>query len=359
VSGLKPVNSDKFFEFLLKAKYQTTDLASFTPEDFIKATVGPDSEREKGKAIGKNVYTHFVGGRLGMIIDGTGSDSTKIKKQAEELQQVFGYDVAMVFVNTSLEKAIDRNNNRDRKLPKQIVLDSWNDAQKAKEAHKQFFGSTFFEIMNDTDSAPGQPINIDKEVEKKVQGFIRRPVQNPVGKDWIQKALAAKDNVHEAQVNSQYQIHCDMDGVLCDFVKQWMKYHKGVRPDDLRHRIGKPEFDVILDSMDRKFWSTMEWMPGMQRVWNVISKYGATILSSPADGEDSPNGKLDWVKKHIPGTEVVFRKSQKKQEFSGPNKILIDDLKRNIDQWRDKGGIAIHHISVEKTLKELSDLGIK
>ena len=51
--------------------------------------------------------------------------------KAEELQQVFGYDVAMVFVNTSLAKAIDRNNNRDRKLPEKLVTDIWNSAQKS------------------------------------------------------------------------------------------------------------------------------------------------------------------------------------------------------------------------------------
>lgn len=359
VAGLKPVNSDKFFEFILKSRNLPTDLASLPPEEFAKITTGADSPREKAKGMMKTSYTFYVGGRLGLMIDGTGDDPQKTRQQAEELQKVFGYDVAMVFVNTSLDKAIDRNNHRDRKLPEKLVTDIWNSAQKAKEEHKRFFGNNFYEVINEKDSAPGQPLSIDKEVEKKVTAFVRKPIQNPVGKEWVQKALAAKANVQEAEGEGQYEIFCDMDGVLCDFVQQWKDYHEGEGPDDMRHRIGKPAFDDILNAMDRKFWNTMKWMPGMQRVWNVISRHGARILSAPADNPDSPAGKLDWVKKNLSNTEVIFRKSTKKQEFSGPNKILIDDLKRNIDQWRARGGIGIHHISVEKTLKELSDLGIK
>lgn len=358
-AGLKPVNSDKFFEFILKSRNLPTDLASLPPEEFAKITTGADSPREKAKSMLKTSYTYYVGGRLGLMIDGTGDDPEKTRQQAEELQKVFGYDVAMVFVNTSLDKAIDRNNNRERKLPEKLVTDIWNSAQKAKEEHKRFFGDNFYEVINETDSAPGQPLNIDKEVEKKVSAFVRKPIQNPIGKEWVQKALAAKANVQEVDGGQQYEIFCDMDGVLCDFVQQWKDYYKGEGPDEMRRRIGKPEFDELLDSMDRKFWNTMKWMPGMQRVWNVISNYGARILSSPAENPDSPAGKLDWVKKNLSNTEVIFRKSFKKQEFSGPNKILIDDLKRNIEQWRARGGIGIHHISVEKTLKELSDLGIK
>jgi len=360
VSGLKPVNSDKFFEFLLKARNLPTDLASLPPEEFDAITKGPESPREKAKGMMKNVYTYYVGGRLGIMIDGTGDDPQKTRKQAEELQQVFGYDVAMVFVNTSLEKAIDRNNNRERKLPQEMVTKIWNDAQKAKEVHKQFFGSNFFEVANEKDSAPGQPIDIDPVAEKQIQTFIRKPIQNPAGKEWIKKALAARSTIKEEE--SQYEIFCDMDGVICDFVKQWSSPdYFGEHPDAMRKRIGKPEFDEHLDSMDREFWNTMEWMPGAQSMWNIITKYGAKILSAPAENPDSPAGKLDWIKKNIPSNtpEVIFRKSTRKQEFSGPNKILIDDLKRNIDQWIARGGIGILHTSPQKTIAELAKLGIK
>lgn len=359
VSGLKPVNSDKFFEHLLRVRKLPFDLASLPQPELDKIIKGAESPREIAKVLAQKQFTIYLGGRLGLIMDTTADNPAKLEAKVQDLRDSFGYDVAMVFVNTSLEKALDRNSKRERKLMPDLVTDIWNDAQKAKEEYKQFFGQNFFEVLNDKDSAPGQPVVIDKEVEKKVRAFLAKPIQNPKGKEWIQKSLAAKVNKMNEAEESQYEIFCDMDGVLCDFVQQWKDYHKGESPDDMRHRIGKPAFDDILNGMDRKFWNTMKWMPGMQRVWNVISRYGARILSAPADNPDSPAGKLDWVKKNLSNTEVIFRKSTQKQEFSGPNKILIDDLKRNIDQWRARGGIGIHHISVEKTLKELSDLGIK
>jgi hypothetical protein len=35
---------------------------------------------------------------------------------------------------------------------------------------------------------------------------------------------------------------------------------------------------------------------------------------------------------------------------------LIDDTEQNINQWREVGGVAIHHKDVISTLKILKDL---
>ena len=52
-----------------------------------------------------------------MIIDGTGDDFKKIAAEKKELEAV-GYDTYMIFVNTTLEVALQRNENRDRVLQK-------------------------------------------------------------------------------------------------------------------------------------------------------------------------------------------------------------------------------------------------
>ena len=362
VSGLKPVNSDKFFEHLLRVRKLPFDLASLPQPELDKIIKGAESPREIAKVLSQKQFTIYLGGRLGLIMDTTADNPAKLEAKVQDLRDSFGYDVAMVFVNTSLEKALDRNSKRERKLMPDLVTDIWNDAQKAKEEYKQFFGQNFFEVLNDKDSAPGQPVAIDKEVEKKVRAFLAKPIQNPKGKEWIQKSLAAKVNKMNEAEQSQYEIFCDMDGVLCDFVKQWSSdEYYGEDPDTMRRRIGKPEFNELLDSTTEEFWSSMDWMPNAQSMWNVISKYGPRILSSPADNAESPAGKLKWVKANIPNKtpEVIFRKSTQKQEFSGPNKILIDDLKRNIDQWIARGGIGILHTSPQETIKKLAELGIK
>ena len=55
-----------------------------------------------------------------MIIDGTGDDFQKISREKKELEEI-GYDCYMIFVNTTLEVALQRNELRDRVLPKSIV----------------------------------------------------------------------------------------------------------------------------------------------------------------------------------------------------------------------------------------------
>ena len=44
--------------------------------------------------------------------------------------------------------------------------------------------------------------------------------------------------------------------------------------------------------------------------------------------------------------------------YKDENKILIDDMEKNIQQWRDNGGIGILHTSTADTIKQLKELGI-
>lgn len=358
-AGLKPANSDKFFEFLLKAKNIPTDLATLQqtdPEAFAQVTGGgPNTVRTRAKELAAKNYLNYLQGRLGLLIDGTGDNAQKIIDHAKELQKNFGYDVYMVFVNTPLEKALERNDNRARKLPHDIVTDSWNNAQKAMQEYKRFFGNSFIEIVNDKDVKPGEPIDINPQTEKAVDKFVNQPIQNPVGKEWVKQALAAK-KVNEA-IDSPYKIYCDMDGVLCDFIKQWKKFYG----EDAKaaKKLDKQKFDEMLDNAPFEFWANMEWMPGSKRMWDIISKYGVTILSSPAESKASTDGKTAWVQKNMPGTPIIFEKSYNKQKHAAADAILIDDYKRNIDQWKAKGGIEIQYLDANQVIRDLAEWDIK
>ena len=356
--GLKNVNSDRFFEFMLQKKGISTDLASLSPEEFERATVGAESPRMVAKGMLKTAERLYVAGRLGLLIDGTGDDVEKIQSYKDILQDDFGYDTFMVFVNTPLEIALQRNNKRERKLPKNIVVDSWNEAQKAKDVYKKLFGSNFVEIINDKSTPDGKP-DIDPQLDKAVRRYVSQPVKNPIGLKWIESAKL-KEATQEQSETSSIKIFCDMDGVLADFVKQWKGYY-GADPNIHIKNIGKAEFDEILDNAPYEFWAQMDWMPsnkGGKALWDKIKNYNTEILSAPAESEGSRVGKADWLKAKGINAKLNLEKARDKRKFAAPNHILIDDFKRNIDQWVESGGIGVWHRDNATTFRELRKYGI-
>jgi predicted kinase len=123
-SGLKVVNSDSAFEAGLKKNgIDPKDLAKIEKEDpqlwdKIQGK-SSDSIRNKAKVITKQLKDFYEAGRLGMIIDGTGHEYDKIAKQKGHAEEL-GYDCYMVFVNTSLEVAKERNLQRSRVVPEEL-----------------------------------------------------------------------------------------------------------------------------------------------------------------------------------------------------------------------------------------------
>ena len=190
-SGLKMINSDTAFEAQLKKSgINPKDLAQIEktqPElwDFItKSKEGP---REIGKGITQRTKAFYEEGRLGMIIDGTGDDVAKIKKQKQRAEEL-GYDTYMVFVNTSLEVAQARNAKRSRSLPESLVNEIWKECQHNLGAFQTLFSGNFRIIDNTKDGN-----NITTDIQKAVDGFIRAKLYNPIGKQWVATATALKN----------------------------------------------------------------------------------------------------------------------------------------------------------------------
>jgi len=120
-TGLKTINSDTAFERSLKKN----GLSLKMPEDEAEAR---DIIRDRAKAMTGSQLDLSIKGRLGLVIDGTGRDYDKIKEQ-KALLDLLGYDCYMVFVNTSLEVALERNSKRERSVPEYITRKSWTQVQ--------------------------------------------------------------------------------------------------------------------------------------------------------------------------------------------------------------------------------------
>ena len=178
--GLKVVNSDDVFERYLK-------LAKLSFEMPETQKSKRDERRQAAKTVTSKRQANYIEGRLGMVIDGTGKDYGKISSQAAGLRQI-GYDTYMIFVNTSLDVALERNARRPRKVPEKIVIDSWNAVQKNIGQFQRFFGNKNF-IIVDNNNATEDVLDM---AFKQVRKMLNRKVDNYIAKNWIDNELKKK-----------------------------------------------------------------------------------------------------------------------------------------------------------------------
>ena len=192
-SGVKLINSDPEFEyFLKKVGIDPKDLASLSDEEFKKATEGEGSPRGKAQKIKDAKQKLYTQGRLGLLIDGTGDDYGKIKKKNIELKKL-GYDTYMIFINTTLEVAQERNGKRNRKLPEKLVKKIWTDVQKNMGRFQGLFGSNF-KIIDNSDKKVIKKGSkaFPKEFYTAINKFIKSPVKSGLAKRWIKRQLELK-----------------------------------------------------------------------------------------------------------------------------------------------------------------------
>jgi 5'(3')-deoxyribonucleotidase len=145
--------------------------------------------------------------------------------------------------------------------------------------------------------------------------------------------------------------YVDLDGVLTDFTKQLCDLLG--KPLDRDFDFGNdPNIWKKIDSAGEDFWSQMEWMPDGKDLWEEVSKYSPTILTSPSNHKSSIEGKKKWLEKNLPGVPFIIE--QKKDKYADPDAILIDDRDKNINAWNKAGGIGIKHTSTPNTIKGIS-----
>jgi len=179
--GFKLINSDDAFEAGLKKAGLTT-----SPEDI--ASAQGQEIRSGAKALTGRKMKLALDGRLGLVIDGTGKDYAKIKKQVDELRKI-GYAVKMIFVNTDLETALDRNKARERSVPDKMVEKMWKDVQKNIGKFQGLFRSRMIIV----DNSEGSDIERSTlEAYKDIKTWAAQPPENRIAAKWIKGQKAKK-----------------------------------------------------------------------------------------------------------------------------------------------------------------------
>jgi cytidylate kinase len=183
-TGLKLVNSDIVLENSLRKAGLSLSMPD--EEQYFR-----DILRTRAKAIVDNQIDLYVKGRLGLVIDATGRDYNIISRQFSALQ-LLGYDCYMVFVNTSLEVALERNAKRERVVPEYITKNSWQSVQNNIGRFQNLFGLTNFVVVDNSKSEQELVTLTMNKVNAVVRRFLTTPIKSYIAKRWMAKERMAR-----------------------------------------------------------------------------------------------------------------------------------------------------------------------
>jgi len=158
-------------------------------------------------------------------------------------------------------------------------------------------------------------------------------------------------------------IYLDMDGVLCDFHTEF-KIRAGVDTVQYEAEHGTKKFWEFINEQGISFWSEMAPMKDMDElksfVFDNFLEIGILSSSSRKNGSiHAEEGKRLWLQKHNFTSEIkdnniiIVDSARDKQNYAKPGRILVDDYVRNINSWKERGGIGIKHVNAKKTISEL------
>ena len=169
--GFKIVNSDISLEWLKKNSGLPADMRDLTKEQ--RSTLGKLGAQARKIARGKMMK--YQGNADGVVVDGTGGSTKTMQKLVDEFKDK-GYDISMLFVDTSLDVALERNRARkERSLLDVIVKRNHEAVQNNKSTFQSMFGDRFMEVNTDKltqDSA--MPNNLVKQMDDFVSGYEKR-----------------------------------------------------------------------------------------------------------------------------------------------------------------------------------------
>ena len=144
-----------------------------------------DVVRDKAMSVANARADEALHQRLGIYIDGTGSNKNETIDY-DKLLKAMGYETAMVFVNTNLETALSRNQNRARTVPEEIAKKKWHEVQSNIGYYQNYFKRNFFVIDNSEGMWDETSKQIDS-VYKQIMMWSKQKPANPIAIAEIQR----------------------------------------------------------------------------------------------------------------------------------------------------------------------------
>lgn len=166
--GFKEVNVDRFIEFL--ASKNDLDLKNMDSWD--------RNVKSKAHSLNKSQLDLYIDGRLPLIIDGTGRNYDKIITLSNDLKKL-GYETGLLFVNTDMETAIERNSKRSRTVANDVVETIWRQTQANLGRFQNYFGNNLFIV-----DSSNTKLDLNG-VAKRIDSFINSASKSPAATKWM------------------------------------------------------------------------------------------------------------------------------------------------------------------------------
>lgn len=158
-------------------------------------------------------------------------------------------------------------------------------------------------------------------------------------------------------IQNQYLLFLDLDGVLVDFEKGV----EGIFNKSIHQLSPKQMWPKLARTPD--FYTTLEWMPDGIQLWTFCEPYQPIILTGLPIGKWAEPQKRQWCAAQLgEDTEVIACLSKQKAANArkrDPNRtpVLIDDRSSLRTSWEEMGGIFIHHTNAQTSIDALENLG--
>lgn len=151
------------------------------------------------------------------------------------------------------------------------------------------------------------------------------------------------------------QVYLDCDGVLADFDKG-AEAILGMHPEVFQQRFGAGRFWASLAHANG-FFEHLPLMDDAMVLFEAVRHLDPVILTGLPRGNWAEPQKRRWAERHFPGVPVITTSAALKREHCSPGDALVDDREKYRHLWEGAGGHFVHHVSAERSIAALADLG--